>query len=31
VTSPFLWWGLAGLGIFAMVAMGGGSARRYGR
>ena len=31
VTSPLLWLGLAGLGIFAMVAMGGGSARRYGR
>lgn len=31
VTSPWLWLGLAGLGAFALVTVGGGSARRYGR
>ena len=30
-TSPLLWVGLLGLGVFALVAMGGGSPRRYGR
>jgi len=29
--SPWLWLGLAGLGVFGLVAMGGGTARRYGR
>lgn len=28
---PWYWWLAGGLGVFALVAMGGGSARRYGR
>lgn len=31
VTSPLMWIGLIGLGVFALVAMGGGAPRRYGR